>query len=287
MRLNALLPAAGGASPAQPFVLRASEAERERALLCLTQAVYYEAALEPEEGQAAVAQTVLNRVRHPNFPKSVCGVVYQGSSQVTGCQFTFTCDGSRERAPVPAFWERSKAVAERALAGFVQPQVGTATYYHADYVFPRWGPTLVKIVQIGAHIFYRFPGPAGKPASFTAPYGGHELMVSMAGPSPEALAAARAAALSGQTMPAGPAMGPTPPGPPTDTSPGHMVYGRRVPTKDEIARINASLAAFEARSRAPGEAPAEPPAAKPPVVVAPPAPASPLPKAAPEPKGGD
>ena len=83
--------------PVTPFYLRASGAERERAILCLTQAIYYEAALEPTLGQEAVAQTVLNRVRHPNFPHSVCGVVYQGAQQATGCQFSFTCDGSRGR----------------------------------------------------------------------------------------------------------------------------------------------------------------------------------------------
>jgi spore germination cell wall hydrolase CwlJ-like protein len=277
VRLNALLPYdAQRATPAPPFFLRSTGEERERALLCLTQAIYYEAALEPTSGQEAVAQIVLNRVRHPAFPKSVCGVVYQGSERVTGCQFTFTCDGSRERAPSPVYWERAKAVAARALAGFVQPQVGTATSYHADYVFPRWGPTLVKIIQIGAHIFYRFPGPAGKPASFTAPYAGGELRVSMAGPSPQALAAARAAALAGQVeLGAAPAIDPTAPGAPTDTSPGHVVFGRRVPTKDEIARINASLAAYEARNHA--ETPA-PPAPAPPPITPPPSD---------KPKGGD
>ncbi|MBV8594006.1 MAG: cell wall hydrolase, partial [Caulobacteraceae bacterium] len=114
-RLNALLAARAPATGAAPFFLHASKAERGRALLCLSQAIYYEAALEPPEGQEAVAQTVLNRVRHPDFPKSICGVVYQGSAQVTGCQFSFTCDGSRARPPIEPFWSRAQAVAERAL----------------------------------------------------------------------------------------------------------------------------------------------------------------------------
>ena len=107
-RLNAFLPTSDGQSPATPFVLKAGPAERARALLCMTQAIYYEAALEPTPGQEAVAQTILNRVRHPAFPKSVCGVVFQGSSQLTGCQFSFTCDGSRARPPIEPFWSRAR-----------------------------------------------------------------------------------------------------------------------------------------------------------------------------------
>ncbi|HWA61247.1 MAG TPA: cell wall hydrolase [Caulobacteraceae bacterium] len=274
-RLNALLPyAALPTVPALPFVLPARGAERDRAVLCLTQAIYYEAALEPEAGQEAVAQTVINRVRHPAFPKSICGVVYQGSQLVTGCQFSFTCDGSRERPPMAEYWNRAKAVAERALSGFVQPVVGTATYYHADYVFPRWGPTLVKIVQVGAHIFYRFPGPAGKPDSFTGRYAGGELKVSMEGPSPEAIAAAKAAAAGGELPVGGAAViDPTAPGAHMPV-PGQTLYGRRIPTKDEIARINAALAAYEAKSAppdpgAPGAGPSTAPLITPPPPVPP------------------
>lgn len=245
-RINAFLPSVGQASPAAPFFLQATAAERERAILCLTQAIYYEAALEPGPGQEAVAQTVLNRVRHPAFPKSICGVVYQGASLPTGCQFSFTCDGSRDRWPaVAVLWRRARAVAEQAVNGFVMAAVGTATSYHADYVFPRWGPTLVKIRQIGAHIFYRFPGPAGGAASFHRPYLGGELRVSMAGPSAAAILAARA---TGQ---AGPApvetytyLDPTAPGGVRTRVAGEVVFGRRVPTRDEIARINAVLASM-------------------------------------------
>ena len=269
MRLNGYLPLSSEPpTPAAPFILRTVGAERERAVFCLTQAVYYEAALEPTLGQEAVAQVIINRMRHPAFPKSFCGVVYQGSQQVTGCQFTFTCDGSKDRPPAPAYWEKAREVAEQAVGGFVAPQVGTATHYHADYVFPRWGPTLVKIAQIGAHIFYRFPGPAGKPPSFQGAYGGGELNVSLEGPSQAALLAAKGAAEAGQ-LPVGAdaVIDPTAAHIP-DPTPGHMVYGRRVPTKDEIARINAALAAYEAQK---GSAP-EAEAPKPPPVITPPAP---------------
>ncbi|MGZ8362378.1 MAG: cell wall hydrolase [Caulobacteraceae bacterium] len=145
---------------ARAFTLPAGGTEREKAVECLTAAVYYEAANEPDAGQQAVAQVVLNRVRSPAYPKSVCGVVFQGSERRTGCQFTFTCDGSLYRKPSVGGWARAKAVAEAALDGRVAAGVSTATHYHASYVHPYWGPTLVKLGQIGAHIFYRSPGRA-------------------------------------------------------------------------------------------------------------------------------
>ena len=143
--------------PMKPFYLAPSSPEYGRALECLSQAVYYEAAREPQLGQEGVAQVVLNRMRHPAYPKSVCGVVYQGAARTTGCQFTFTCDGSLRWAPQPALWSRARAVAARALAGYVDKTVGSATHYHAQYVAPYWAPTLVKMTQVGQHIF---AGPA-------------------------------------------------------------------------------------------------------------------------------
>jgi spore germination cell wall hydrolase CwlJ-like protein len=174
-RINALIPAASLANPpAQPFVLHASSADQARAEQCLAQAVYFEAGNQSADGQAAVAQTVLNRLRHPDYPKSVCGVIYQGSSLKTGCQFSFTCDGSLNRPVMPSVWAGARAVAARALSGYVMPAVGEATYYHADYVQPYWASSLVKITQIGAQIFYRWTGPGGAPDAFTGRYAGHE-----------------------------------------------------------------------------------------------------------------
>lgn len=143
------------------------------ALQCMTQAVYYEAAYEPLQGRRAVAQVVLNRVRHPAFPNSVCGVVYQGSNQPV-CQFSFTCDGSLNRKPSAAAWAAAEAVAREALSGYVERSVGQATHYHANYVSPYWAPKLTKISQLGAHIFYRWPGKWGMPAAFTDSYSGVE-----------------------------------------------------------------------------------------------------------------
>lgn len=181
MLINALRPVGGEPPPpARPFVLKASEDDRARAEACLTQAIYYEAAIEPVEGMQAVAQTVINRLRHPGYPKSVCGVVYEGSQRTTGCQFSFTCDGSLARVPDPVLWERARGVARRALNGFVLKTVGTSTHYHADYVAPYWAPTLYKIARIGRHIFYRWTGPAGLPRAFNGRYAGGEANLSLA-----------------------------------------------------------------------------------------------------------
>ena len=155
---------------ARPFDLSSADPlDHRRALLCLTQAIYYEAGFEPMQGRRAVAQVVLNRMRHPAFPKSVCGVVYQGARQPV-CQFSFVCDGSLYRPPAAGAWKQAQAIAEAALEGFVEQSVGQATHYHANYVAPFWAPRLAKISQIGAHIFYRWPGSWGSTAAFTGRY---------------------------------------------------------------------------------------------------------------------
>ena len=169
--------------PAKPFAFRGGAGDRVAATQCLTQAVYYEAGFEPIQGAQAVAQVVLNRVRHPIFPKSVCGVVYQGAALKTGCQFSFTCDGSLNKTPAPAAWARAKAVAERALDGFVQKDVGEATHYHTTYVLPWWAPTVTKIAQVGTQIFYRWPGALGMPGAFSGRYAGGEHVGAGAQPS--------------------------------------------------------------------------------------------------------
>jgi hypothetical protein len=117
-----------------------------------------------------VAQVVLNRVRHPVYPASVCGVVYQGSERDTGCQFTFTCDGALAQAPMRSFYLRAREVAHEALQGYVYAPVGNATHYHTDYVVPYWASTLKKSAVIGTHIFYRWPGGWGMPAAFGQRY---------------------------------------------------------------------------------------------------------------------
>jgi spore germination cell wall hydrolase CwlJ-like protein len=174
---NANNPASTGPNPAaKPFRLSASGVlDEARAVDCMTAAVYYEAATESLDGQRAVAQVVLNRMRHPAFPKTVCGVIFQGSNLKTGCQFSFTCDGSLNRRPSEAGWERARQVAASALNGYVMKKVGNATHYHANYVAPYWSPSLAKIGAIGAHIFYRWTGSWGLPPAFSGRYGGGEM----------------------------------------------------------------------------------------------------------------
>lgn len=279
---------------AKPFVLTGSADARARALNCLAQAVYYEAGFEPGEGQMAVAQTVINRMRHPGYPKSICGVIYEGAARVTGCQFSFACDGSLARVPVPALWANAQAVAKRALSGFVFKPVGTATHYHADYVVPYWAPTLVKLRQFGQHVFYRWTGPSGTLRAFSGRYSGNETVSAeiLMAADPRTLEAAPPEVLAAQNAPAAPmptgAMAqmlgvsnlvlpdakmvvvPDPNSPTGEryTAQG-VVAGRRIPTADEIAKINKAL-----------EAVSEPPPA---VVAAPAAPPPPPPKPKPRP----
>ena len=175
LRLNAEIPVARGPNPAAaPFQFSGNAAARTQALNCLASAVYYEAGNQDVDGERAVAQVVLNRVRHPAFPASVCGVIYQGSTKLTGCQFTFTCDGSLNRQPDADGWRRAMAVADAALSGAVYAPVGWATHYHADYVVPYWAATMAKNIVVGAQLFYRWPGEWGQPAAFTKTYAGVE-----------------------------------------------------------------------------------------------------------------
>jgi spore germination cell wall hydrolase CwlJ-like protein len=273
--LNALRPFSKlPIKPMKAFHLPAGE-DRARALQCLAQAVYYEAAREPQLGQEAVAQVVLNRVRHPAYPKSVCGVVYQGSARVTGCQFTFTCDGSLRWAPEPALWSRARRVAERALDGYVARHVGSATHYHASYVAPYWAPTLVKMTRVGAHIFYRWTGPWGEPPAFTGRYAGREAYLSpailggvdsrtqgglLATEPPDLQARQVVIAVAGEVRTYKVADTAAAEGAKTRVM-GTLYPARRQPTADEIKRINESLAAIEGRMDAPAARPAAPSAA--------------------------
>ncbi|MET0307155.1 MAG: cell wall hydrolase [Sphingomonas sp.] len=159
---------------ARPFALKGSTLDKGRALQCLTDAIYYEAAREPDDGQRAVAQVILNRVRHPAFPATVCGVVYQGSEK-RGCQFSFACDGSMTRgAPARYAWLRAQKVAAAALNGSVFAPVGEATHYHTFAVTPVWNRSLVMTGVFGAHFFHRWKGWWGTAAAFNQVYRGGE-----------------------------------------------------------------------------------------------------------------
>lgn len=172
--INAAVPFSTAPNPAaRPFRFNGDPAARARAVDCLAAAQLYEAGDDPT-GQKAVAQVVINRLRHPAFPKTICGVVFQGAERATGCQFTFTCDGSLARRPLADGWRRAQGVASLALGGYVFSPAGWATHYHADYVVPNWAYTLAKVTQLGTHIFYRWPGRRGSPVAFTQKYAGLE-----------------------------------------------------------------------------------------------------------------
>jgi spore germination cell wall hydrolase CwlJ-like protein len=186
-RINASIPFSDEVNPRAPSTVfrAAGPADQLRSLQCLAEAIYYEARSESEDGQRAVAQVVLNRVRHPAYPGSVCGVVYQGPLRAGGgCQFTFTCDGSLVRMPYGEDWARARRIAAEALAGYVYAPVGLATNYHTHQVLPDWAFRLAKARVIGNHIFYRMPGRWGDAAAFSQAYRGRE-------PSPATVMAAR------------------------------------------------------------------------------------------------
>ncbi|MEG3168539.1 cell wall hydrolase [Sphingomonas sp. LB3N6] len=190
-----------GVVPARPFSMAgASALDRDRALQCLTAAIYYEAASESDAGQQAVAQVILNRARHPAFPGTVCGVVYQGSEHA-GCQFSFACDGALAHMPARAAWVRAARAAGMALAGYVYAPVGLATHYHTYAVTPAWNRALVMTDVVGAHFFHRWKGYWGTSAAFNQRYAGgepvpgpHMTLPPVAPPTPQMIAAAGAAA---------------------------------------------------------------------------------------------
>ena len=163
---NATIPFVTGAIPAaRPFHIAGTPDSIARATDCLAAAVLYEAG-DDSLGMKAVAQVVLNRVRHPAFPKTVCGVVFQGSDRTTGCQFTFTCDGALGHRWSDAAWARARDVAKAALDGAVFKPVGYATHYHTDWVVPYWSDSLDKLAAVHTHLFYRWTGWWGTPAAF-------------------------------------------------------------------------------------------------------------------------
>jgi len=174
-------------------------------------------------------------------------VVFQGAERTTGCQFSFTCDGALSQAPVGWAWTRARSVAERALAGHVATKVGTATHYHADYVHPWWSPTLAKITQIGAHIFYRWKGAAGDSGAFRQAYATREPRIDEARFARPRLLLATTAATEGVdgTVGAAPELKTVEIDGQTRVVGVMSLGGRRIPGRDEIAAINDRLKAFE------------------------------------------
>lgn len=177
--LNAAQPFAKFSGPkARPFAFAGSEVSRERAIDCLASAMWYEAG-DDSRGQRAVGQVVINRVRHPAFPATVCGVVFQGAERNTGCQFTFTCDGAMRRAPSAVAFARARVEARALLDGAVDPEVGLATHYHTDWVRPVWSGAMDKIAQVDTHLFFRWPGKQGEANTAVRSYAGDEAQIAL------------------------------------------------------------------------------------------------------------
>lgn len=164
---NATVPFSTDPNPAaRPFRFAGGAEDRARATDCMAAGVLYEAG-DDAEGERAVAQVVLNRLRHPAFPKTVCGVVFEGQERATGCQFSFSCDGALRRwHPSDVAWRRAHEVASAALSGSVFKPVGYATHYHTDWVVPYWQSSLDKITAVHTHLFFRWSGWWGTPPAF-------------------------------------------------------------------------------------------------------------------------
>lgn len=178
---NASIPFVRGPRPAaRPFLFAGNDMQRARATDCLAAAAWYEAGDDPV-GQQAVVQVVLNRLRHPAFPKTICGVVFQGQERTTGCQFTFACDGALARHPSEPAWERARQVAIKALNGAVFAKVGYATHYHTDWVVPYWSASLDKLAEVHTHLFFRWTGWWGTPAAFRRTVSSDEPVIAVLG----------------------------------------------------------------------------------------------------------
>jgi spore germination cell wall hydrolase CwlJ-like protein len=133
-------------------------AHSRKEMKCLADAIYFEARGEPELGRIAVAQVVLNRLKNPTYPSTICGVVYQNKSKRNRCQFSFACDGIPERITNKPAWAEAEALAKRVMADdktLYIKDVGASTHYHATYVRPRWARRMAKKDKIGRHIFYQ------------------------------------------------------------------------------------------------------------------------------------
>ncbi len=140
-----------------PTTERAVSQYSEREQWCMSTGIYFEARGESYRGQVAVAQVIMNRVKHSQYPDTICGVVFQNQSWKNRCQFSFACDGIPERVTEPAAWAVAEEITTKVTNGSIYlSEVANATHYHANYVYPHWAPRMTRLTKIGAHIFYRF-----------------------------------------------------------------------------------------------------------------------------------
>ncbi len=117
-------------------------------LSCLASAIYFESKGEPLDGQLAVANVVINRMKSGRFPRSICAVVTQPG------QFSFVRGGRMPGVSVakPAY-RTALAVAQVAMERHWESPVASALFFHARHVAPGW--RLTRVGAVGGHIFYR------------------------------------------------------------------------------------------------------------------------------------
>jgi spore germination cell wall hydrolase CwlJ-like protein len=144
-------------TPATEFNTPVAMKVSKKQLQCLSTAIYFEARGEPYRGQVAVAQVVMNRVKHKLYPNTICGVVFQNQHRRNACQFSFACDGIPERTNEKKAWTQSQEIAKKVVSGSIYlTEVDNATHYHANYVRPKWARKMNKLTVIGVHKFFRF-----------------------------------------------------------------------------------------------------------------------------------
>jgi spore germination cell wall hydrolase CwlJ-like protein len=159
----------GAARPAPAETISKTEAQAvdpigeepvDGAVTCLARTIYWEARGEGDAGMQAVANVVMNRLRHTGFPKTICGVVTQGREQ-GACQFSWWCDGQGDNAEEQESYTRAKEIARKALNRQLEDRTSGALYYHHQRLTPSWSGEYIRTVEVGAHVFYK---PAGDDA---------------------------------------------------------------------------------------------------------------------------
>ena len=126
----------------------------ETALMCMALNIFFEARSEPIQGQIAVAEVTLNRVASDDYPNTICEVVLQQNSQ--GCQFSWWCDGKSDSPKEHNSFQTSKSLARLMIddGQYISVVGKNATHYHTDDIKPYWSDDMVKVEQVGKHIFY-------------------------------------------------------------------------------------------------------------------------------------
>ena len=157
----AYAPEAGGLDSHElssaPIMAKDGKKWSQKEMWCLATAIYFESRGEKYRGQVAVAQVVMNRVKHRLYPDTICGVVFQNQQKRNACQFSFACDGIPERVTEQKYWNQAQEIAKGVVDGSLYlSEVGYATHYHATYVYPHWAPRMKKVTKIGLHVFYQF-----------------------------------------------------------------------------------------------------------------------------------